>query len=88
MVLVDDGWKNILQMDAALGARGVRFHGVLYTGVKRDPSAGSLTLGGNERFQVEEDVADSATKAWGNWLAAMRQAYPERAKRLEDGDCQ
>lgn len=88
VVLVDDGWKNIVQMNNAVLAHGLAFHGLLYTGVKTDPSTGILDLDRQKKFEVDRDTAQAADTAWRDWLSHFGQLYPERARRFASGeDC-
>jgi len=86
VVLVDDGWKNQLQMNAAVSARGIQFHGLLYTGVKTDPSK-DVVDGPMKPFVVTDDQARQATAAYSAWRESLKSAYPERALRFEKHDC-
>ena len=87
VVLVDDGWKNIQQMSAALSARGIRFHGFLYTGIKKDPAAGTTSPSQVDIPHLDKAISDAAVVSWTNWFAALRSAYPLRAKRFEVNKC-
>jgi len=86
VVLVDDGWKNIVQMNAAVVGRGLQFHGVLYKGVKLDPSVGLLE-GDMKPFDVPEDEQAQAARAWDTWMNALKIAYPDRANKIQQRQC-
>ncbi len=88
VVLVDDGWKNILDMSDASRQDGRRFHGVLYTGVKRDHNAGNTDRASWKKFTLADADAKAADKAWTRWLKSFGQLYPERARLLDaEHDC-
>lgn len=86
IVLIDDGWKNIRNMHEALAPRGIRYHGFLFTGIKRDPTTGSAADSAwplpSARTRKEATVASKA------WLAALAKTYPERARRIERNICE
>ncbi|UXI66254.1 DUF2608 domain-containing protein [Tahibacter amnicola] len=88
VVLVDDGWKNILDMSDASAAAGRQFHGVLYNGVKRDINAGVVDREQWKKYTLSDDQKQQAQAAWDSWMQRFAQLYPERASRLTAaGEC-
>lgn len=88
VVLVDDGWKNILDMSDASRQDGRRFHGILYTGVKRDHNAGNIDRGSWKKLVISDADAKAADQDWARWMKAFGKLYPERAKLLDaQHDC-
>lgn len=86
IVLIDDGWKNIRHMHEALAARGIRYHGFLFTGVKRDPTTGSAD---DPAWPLPSArTRKAATAASQGWLAALEKTYPERARRIQSDICE
>jgi hypothetical protein len=81
IVLVDDGWKNQVNMRAAAGKARVRFHGFLYTGVKTDPNKGATDVS-KLVFPLAPEDANAADRAWDHWMSWFKQTYPQRAERL------
>ncbi len=88
IVLVDDGWGNILDMNAASAAKERTFHGILYTGIKRDINAGNTDRATWRRWTIPEVDASEAERAWQEWIRRTGNVYPLRVSRFStDGDC-
>ena len=72
IVLVDDGKKNIDDMRDALAAAGIAYHGLHYTGIKKD---------------VDAQRAQEGIDGWKAWQQLLSSTYPERAERMKSGAC-
>ena len=75
--------------DRAVNAASMRFHGVLYTGVKADPNIGVLDFSKPLRFPVSDDMAEHARASWDQWMKDFGTLYQDRARVLtsESMDC-
>lgn len=72
VVLVDDGRRNIDQMQAALAKAGIDYHGLWYTRIDK---------------RVGADDARAGAASWTalrDWLSVV---FPERLQRMEAGQC-
>ena len=74
VILVDDGEKNILNMQAALKAAEVNFIGVHYLRVDK------------HRAATASEVSQ-ALKAWIDLQQFLQVTFPERLERIQAGDC-
>ncbi|HRN63104.1 MAG TPA: DUF2608 domain-containing protein [Luteimonas sp.] len=72
VVLVDDGRRNIDQMQAALARAGIDYHGLWYTHVDKTIAPADVSAG------------QAGWTALRTWLAGT---FPERLRRMEAGQC-
>ena len=72
VVLVDDGKKNIDNMQAALRTAGVDYLGLHYTRIDKT---------------VEPADADAARAGWQAWQQLLATTYPDRLKDFNSGQC-
>ena len=72
VVLVDDGKRNIDNMQAALARAGIDYHGLWYTRIDKTVDAGAASEGAE---------GWAATRAW------LQAVFPERLQRMEAGQC-
>lgn len=72
VVLVDDGKKNIDNMQASLAKAGIAYLGLHYTRV-------------DKRIRPQE--ADAGRTGWQAWRTLLGALYPQRLQRLETGKC-
>ena len=72
VVLVDDGQKNITNMQAALRDAGIDYLGLHYTRVDK---------------QVDADEAREGRAAWQAWRQFLAGTYPLRLQAMERGTC-
>jgi len=72
VVLVDDGRKNIDNMQAALRTAGVDYLGLHYTRIDKT---------------VEPADADAARAGWQAWQQLLATTYPERLKDFNSERC-
>ncbi len=72
VLLVDDGDKNIANMQAALGKAGIDYLGLHYTRVDKRISAAD---------------AEAGRRGWQAWRSLLGSLYPERLQQFEAGKC-
>ena len=72
VLLVDDGEKNIANMQAALGKAGIDYLGLHYTRVDKQVSAAD---------------ADAGRRGWQAWRGLLGSLYPRRLQQFEAGSC-
>ena len=72
VVLVDDGQKNITNMQAALRNAGIDYLGLHYTRVDK---------------QVDADEAAAGRAGWQAWRRFLADTYPLRLQAMERGSC-
>ena len=72
VVLVDDGEKNIANMQAALRAAGIDYLGLHYTRVDK-------TIG--------QADAEAGRAGWQAWRQLLATTYPQRLEAFEKGKC-
>lgn len=74
VVLVDDGAKNIADMQAALQAAGLGYHGLHYTRIEKPlpPTA---------------ELAQRGRDGWEALAAFLAKAFPARLEQLQRGQC-
>jgi hypothetical protein len=72
VVLVDDGRKNIDNMQAALRTAGIDYLGLHYTRV-------------DKRITPADAIA--GRQGWQAWRSLLGNVYPQRLQRLESGKC-
>jgi hypothetical protein len=72
VVLVDDGRRNIDNMQAAMARAGIDYHGLWYTRIDKTVDAASAREGA---------AAWAATRAW------LEAVFPERLARMDAGEC-
>ena len=72
VVLVDDGLKNITNMQAALRDAGIDYLGLHYTRVDKSVDAA--------------DAADGRA-GWQAWRQLLAKTYPQRLQAMEGGSC-
>ncbi len=72
VVLVDDGHKNIDNMQAALRDAGIDYLGLHYTRV--------------DKTLRPADV-EAARAGWRAWRGLLEMLYPQRLRQLEAGNC-
>lgn len=72
IILVDDGRRNIDNMQAALAAAGIAYHGLWYTRIDKT---------------VSPAEAQEGKDGWAAWKTLLQTVYPERWTRFENGDC-
>lgn len=72
VVLVDDGRRNIDNMQAALRKAGIGYLGLHYTRVDKTISAAD---------------ADTGRAGWNAWRQLLQTTYPQRLQAFENGKC-
>ena len=72
VVLVDDGEKNITNMQAALRTAGIDYLGLHYTRVDKT---------------VDEADIRAGRAGWQAWRQLLAEAYPQRLAELDAGKC-
>lgn len=72
VVLVDDGRRNIENMQAALRGSGIEYLGLHYTRIDKSVDAADAAAG---------------RAGWQAWKGLLGQVYPERLQDLEAGRC-
>ncbi|RZA20636.1 MAG: DUF2608 domain-containing protein [Lysobacteraceae bacterium] len=72
VVLVDDGRKNIDNMQAALRTTGIDYLGLHYTRVDKTISPADAAAG---------------RSGWQNWRTLLTSLYPQRLQQFEAGAC-
>ncbi|WP_165967465.1 DUF2608 domain-containing protein [Luteimonas aestuarii] len=72
VVLVDDGKRNIDNMQAALARAGIDYHGLWYTRIDKT---------------VDADAASEGAEGWAATRAWLQAVFPERLQRMEAGQC-
>ena len=72
VVLVDDGRRNIDNMQAALRDAGIAYLGLHYTRVDKT---------------VDADEAAAGRAGWQAWRQLLAGTYPQRLRALEAGKC-
>lgn len=72
VVLVDDGRRNIDNMQAALRAAGIAYLGLHYTRIDKT---------------VDADEAAAGRAGWQAWRQLLGSTYPQRLHELETGKC-
>ena len=72
VVLVDDGRRNIDNMQAALRDAGIAYLGLHYTRVDKT---------------VDTDEAAAGRAGWQAWRQLLAGTYPQRLRALEAGKC-
>ena len=72
VVLVDDGERNIANMQAAMRDAGIDYLGLHYTRVDK---------------AVDADAASAGRAGWQAWRQFLAGSYPQRLQALERGTC-
>lgn len=72
VILVDDGRKNIDNMQAALRDAGVDYLGLHYTRVDKT---------------IRPADIDAARAGWRAWRGLLESVYPQRLRQLDAGKC-
>lgn len=72
VVLVDDGRRNIDNMQAALAQARIHYHGLWYTRVDK---------------RVDADDARAGAEAWSATRDWLQRVFPERLRRMQEGQC-
>ena len=72
VVLVDDGRKNIDNMQAALRTAGIDYLGLHYQRVDKT---------------VSDTDAQAGRQGWQAWQRLLGEVYPQRLQRLQQGQC-
>jgi len=72
VVLVDDGRKNIDNMQAALRDAGIDYLGLHYTRVDKTVSPGD---------------AEAGRRGWQSWRSLLGDLYPQRLRQFDSGAC-
>ena len=72
VVLVDDGEKNISNMQNALRDAGIDYLGLHYTRVDKS---------------VDAADAANGRAGWQAWRQLLAKAYPQRLQAMEGGSC-
>ena len=72
VVLVDDGEKNIANMQAALRDAGIDYLGLHYTRIDKT---------------VDAEEARAGRDGWQAWRRLLAGTYPQRLQTLERGAC-
>lgn len=72
VVLVDDGRRNIDQMQAALAKAGIDYHGLWYTRIDKT---------------VSDEDARAGAAAWKGLRDWLAQVFPDRLQRMEADQC-
>lgn len=72
VVLVDDGKRNIENMQTAMALAGIDYHGLWYTRIDKTVDAARAREGAD---------AWTATRTW------LQSVFPERLQRMEAGQC-
>jgi hypothetical protein len=72
VLLVDDGKKNIDNMQHALRDAGIDYLGLFYTRVDK---------------HIGEPEAQAGRDSWQDWRKLLSTTYPQRLQALEQGQC-